>query len=322
MPAYTVSQLASLLGEYIRPGTLFTNALAQVLPRLYNLGIWRDLVFEVELDGSPGYFTLPTDADSLLACTINDTPRPARQLWQDVKISGRHATMPPVYGVVDDGYYPVLLDMKDVQGVDSEDDIVPVNAGLFVYPSGTTTLGAWPTEPDWAITITATLGGAPTDLPGSWDSGPDEYEFESTGGYDKITSITYADVDEELDLYDSTYNKVVATIPKGSGVLRLRRFRCPKNDTEGVTVHALCKRACPTYLENNTIVHLGNLNALKHGLLAVVAEDNADVDRASYHWGVCEKLLDDDLRAHWGQAKAQVRIRLNDGAAQPLHNFY
>jgi hypothetical protein len=76
------------------------------------------------------------------------------------------------------------------------------------------------------------------------------------------------------------------------------------------TVHLLLKRACPDNLVDSTIIHLGNINALKHALLGRIAEDNADVQRAEYHWSVVEKLLDAELDAHRGAAKPKMMLNL------------
>jgi hypothetical protein len=48
-------------------------------------------------------------------------------------------------------------------------------------------------------------------------------------------------------------------------------------------------------VNDNDIVYIGNSNALKHGLLAVIAEDNADLERAQYHWTECVRIFNEEL---------------------------
>ena len=56
------------------------------------------------------------------------------------------------------------------------------------------------------------------------------------------------------------------------------------------------------------VVRPSNLNAIKHGLLGTVAEDNADLERANYHWNVCKQLLEEELDAYRGSAKPTVNF--------------
>ena len=49
-------------------------------------------------------------------------------------------------------------------------------------------------------------------------------------------------------------------------------------------------------------------NAIKHGFLGCVAEDNADIERASYHWAICKQLLEEELDAYRGGAKPTLQF--------------
>lgn len=529
MPAYTVSQLASILGEYRDPsGPDFKARLSQVIPRIMAMGLWRDTTYEVSLPNTLGYVSLPDDTDCVLAATVNNRSRAVRSMWHDIRITGRHATLSPYYGVVDAGWYPVLLDMKDVQDVDTEDDVTAVTQ-LDASPSisasgyaGTVTITGQNADGDVvqmtqsssglleftapglnaatatinpagdnnsvlytaatagtagnAISVTystpadayeatvsvtgnaitvvpATKGrmtiaggpfvgvitpsftwgdllyagmlnskphftstGAPLSMFGAtglrvywtgtqWHaeklvSGFDDYRAISTddvadpslaafvkadlggaddgeissitagissaaqviavvnddvdasalvtasasgtvtgpvaavaetnlsGGSDdssivSIQSITYDDVPASFDLVDPDYpTKIIATIPAGSGVVRYRRFRTSQ-PSEDSTVHLLVKRAAPTNLTDDTIIYLGNIGAIKHALLGLIAEDNADLDRADRHWGTCGRLLDEELRSILGAAKPTLNVDLSgSGSALPIYNQY
>jgi hypothetical protein len=326
MPAYTIAQLSSMLaiGEYnyVAPGGSFTQALSQVLPRIMAMGLWRDTVYEVSLPNKYGYVSLPADTDTVLAATVNGRARAVRSMWHDIRITGRHAVMSAYYGVVDDGWHPVLLDMKEVQDMDTEDDVTGVSEINVFYP-GTTT----------AVLVTDFTGqinirvrtSATTGSVGDMDASTlGDYNFSIGGdGYFGVESITYTDVPFPVDLtssFDDT--KVIATVPAGSGVLRFRRFRTSQPSEESY-VHLLVKRAAPMNLTDDTIIYLGNIGAIKHGLLGLIAEDNADIERAGFHWGMCGKLLDEELRSILGAAKPTLNVDLSgSGSALPIYNQF
>jgi len=299
MAAYTVSQLESLLGSYVEPSGNFTTALAQVLPRIYNLGMWRDLTFEDSFAASNGYISLPHDAESVISCTVDNLPRPARSMWTDVRFAGRNPILSPYFGIVDDGLHPVMLDMKEVQGVDSEEDVGAVAGDLSGFYEGTTSdMNA--EDMAGAVTIRVNATGEGEGLLTSNETGP--LVFLKSEDYTRILNISYENVAVPFDLVDQTYpDKVIATIPAGSGVLRFRRFRTTKIPDS--VVHLLMKRACPAFLTEDTVIHLGNINAIKHALLGRIAEDASDLQRAEIHWATCEKLLDDELDCFRGSAK-------------------
>lgn len=321
MPAHTVAQLEDILGsgeyKYFSPGGNFLGALKQVYPRLIDMGLWRDMAYEVSMSGQYGYISLPADTDAVLACTINDFPRNTRSQWHDVKITGRQAILSGYYGIVDDGFHPVLLDMKEVEGVAETADVVG-EAIFFAYPAGTTT----------AITSfagTITITGKDVDgrtLSETNDTGIalTDVEVEVTDPLVEITSIIYNDIPYPVDVVCSTFpTKVIATLPAGSGVYRVRRFRTSNKEPD-TTVHLLVKRGAPSDITEDTIIYLGNIGALKHGLLGLIAEDNADLERANFHWGMAGKLLDQELASIFGAAKPTLRF--SDPAAGGVHNYY
>jgi hypothetical protein len=320
MPAYTIAQLEDVLGKYAESGALsFREMMSQLLPRIYRMGMWPDLAYEVSLSGQYGYISLPLDTAGVLACTVNDRPRPTRSLWHDVRISGRSASLSAYYGIVDEGYFPVLLDMKDVQGVVAEADVVaPLRLHLRL---GDTSSG---------IAFSAFTGdikvyfvdedGVPSVLSLSEDGDSGEVYYEAPGeGIVRITSITYTDITAPFDLVDPDFpTKVIATIPAGSGVLRFRRFRTPEKSTS-CTVHLLLKRDAPGYIDDNTVVHLGNIGAIKNAMLAIIDEDSADRARAKDSWAEVEKILDEELQAVMGSAKPT--LKLDFGPCPPIQNM-
>lgn len=307
MPAYTVSQLEPLLGQYLAPNAAFSTTLAQVLPRIYATGMWRDLVYETSLNAAAGYISLPADAESVIACTINDNPRPVRSLWSDVKIVGRQPVVSPYFGIVDDGFHPVILDMKDVQGVESEEDVTEL-LELHAYLSGTaiplSEMGSAVVE----IVVNTPITG-PVTLGAETDSGNLVFST-APDPFNRVERVTFNGVPQAMDLRDPAFpEQTIVTIPAGTGVLRFRRFRVSDADDD-TTVHLLVKRACPTDFSDDTIIHLGNINAIKHGMLGSLAEDHADLERANYHWGLVRQLLDEELDAFRGAAKPTLTLNI------------
>ena len=323
MPAYTVSQLASILGEYRDPsGPDFKARLSQVIPRIMAMGLWRDTTYEVSLPNTLGYVSLPDDTDCVLAATVNNRARAVRSMWHDIRITGRHATMSPYYGVVDAGWYPVLLDPADIV-VNGVDDTRMSDVGIEtinVLTKRETNIDATTFSGEIVI---HSIGANGKDVvwnqssTGNLNVTADEPVFS-------FTSITYTDIPEPLVFVDSRNDitNAIATIPAGSGVVRYRRFRTSQPSEES-TVHLLVKRAAPTNLTDDTIIYLGNIGAIKHALLGLIAEDNADLDRADRHWGTCGRLLDEELRSIMGAAKPTLNVDLSgSGSALPIYNQY
>lgn len=113
------------------------------------------------------------------------------------------------------------------------------------------------------------------------------------------------------------------TLAKGRGneVARYRRFRLSNPSSLDKSVFVLLKRGFETLFNDDDIVYLSNVNAIKHGLLATVAEDNADVQRADYHWNVCNALLDQEKSAYRGMVKPEMNIEPFGGAASRVVNI-
>ena len=75
-----------------------------------------------------------------------------------------------------------------------------------------------------------------------------------------------------------------------------------------MALRLLLKRKFKQLLSSTDVVFVSSLSAIKHALLGTTAEDNADLERANYHWGVCRAILDEQLDAHRGAAKPVVRF--------------
>lgn len=314
--AKTASQLQTILGEYVAPGKPFYPALEQVLARLHDMGTWKDMTFECSITNEYGYGTLPPDADSVLACVINNRPRPVRSIWHDVRITGRTATVSAYYGSIDDGWHPVMLEMRDVQGVACDADVVATDV-LRLVLTGTT---AYPANFTGSVTLTTNAVNDGGTLSTEVTDHTTYLSFDVADDFTRVVSIAYTDIEVPLDIIDPDFpTKVIATIPAGSGVCRFRRFRMADKHADTRT-HFLVSRAAPDSLTDSTVVHLSNLGALKRGLLAVIAEDNSDLDTAEAHWAKCEEILDKELASVMGAAKPT--LQWNDVGAIRVQNQY
>ena len=101
----------------------------------------------------------------------------------------------------------------------------------------------------------------------------------------------------------------LAVSQEANHINRFRRYRLG-NDLALTkkTLRLLLKRRFKKLLNDSDPVYPSNLNAIKHGLLGNVAEDNADIERASYHWEVCRGLLEEELDASRGAAKPSLNF--------------
>ena len=306
MPALTVKAVTKALGDYVRPDEDIVAKLNMVMPRIYAMGMWRDLLYDWSIETTNDYFALPEHAESLLGAVLQNSPVDAQAQWHDYRISGYATDGPsPIYGVIDDGYHP------------TKEDLVHEESGdiyrIIAYPvAPNTTL---PTE--GSITV---VYGRSTDSEVGEDT-IGEYTFDLNGGSTVTTSdadimdiksISFSDVPEEVELkYGASGIPTPITVAtvKGDGVARYRRFRFYNSSSETKNVKLLLKRAWQPVLTQDDFIYLGNLNAIKHGLLGMLAEDNADLERAQYHWTICRQLLDEELDAARGAAKPKPILK-------------
>ena len=307
MPALTVKAVTKALSEYVRPDEDLVAKLNLVMPRLYAMGMWKDLLYDWSIETTNDYFALPEHSESLLGAMLEDSPVEARSQWHDYRIGGYAKAGPsPIFGVVDDGYHP------------TKESIAHTTAAhiytLLIKPvAPNTTL---PTEGS----ITIVYGRSSDGVVG--EDVVESYTFELSGGSSAtppttayqvmdIKSISFEDVPEKVQVGTQATTDIhepILAIIKGDGVARYRRFRFSNPSAEVKNIKLLLKRAWEPVLVQDDLIYLGNLNAIKHGLLGMLAEDNADLERAQYHWTICQKLLDEELDAARGAAKPRVSL--------------
>jgi hypothetical protein len=298
MPAYTLSQLAPMLDKYVEPDGDFKSSLNQVLARIYNMGIYRDLTVQYSLPVVDGCITLPDDADSVLHTMVDGFPVPVRSLWHDFKAIGigNLSVNPTIqWGLIDAGYTPTsrLLTAE-------------TSTLYIVSASGSSVVNTFSNTDGSNITIVGSDGDQ--FYTGTLATSPFRITFSTP-----ITSIVNIQFDALNGMFDlrttsADPDTTIATVGPDSGVTRYRRFRI-NGSVDGTTVvHVLCKRAFQLLRDDNDIVFVGNIGAIKQGLLGRLMEDNADIERAQYHWNQCMLLMEEEVNSSRGAAVPRLNI--------------
>ena len=205
----------------------------------------------------------------------------------------------------------------------AEVDVVAIPRGYTTDPTLTLS-GTTISQTGTVITIPVTdasdvvvgdiisLTGWPVSSPGSIDP---VGEYRVTGvDTDDNKIYLYRSTDSETWTADGD-SKIIhypvlklATVREPNYVARYRRFRFANSSNQKATIRLLLKRKFKKLLDSTDIVYPSSLNAIKHAMLGNTAENNADLERANYHWGVCRLILDEQLDAHRGAAKPSVRF--------------
>jgi hypothetical protein len=243
---------------------------------------------------------------------LQDSPVDAQSQWHDYRISGYASDGPaPIFGVVDDGFheakedlvYKVVTDVYRVMVDAVEPNTLLPSSGSItvVYGRQAGSDFGEASVATHTINLDGTAGGQAPDADAV-----------------SIKSISFADVSEEVRVYaahqtNSPATRTTLAVVKGDGVARYRRFRFSNSDSSIKNVKLLLKRAWQPVQPldesiQDDIIHLGNLNAIKHGLLGMLAEDNADLERAQYHWNISRQLLEEELGATRGSAKPKLKV--------------
>lgn len=313
MPAYTLSQLAPMLDKYVEPDGDFKASLNQVLARLYNMGIYRDLTVQYSLPVFDGCITLPDDADSVLHTMVDGFPVPVRSLWHDFKSIGigNLSVNPTIqWGLIDAGYTP------------TRQLFAAATSTLFIVSaSGSSVVNTFSNTDGSSITVVGSDGDQ--FYTGSLATSPFRITFSTP-----VTSIVNIQFDALNGMFDlrTTSNDAdttIATVGPDSGVTRYRRFRINGSVDGQTVVHVLCKRAFQPLRDDNDIVFVGNIGAIKHGLLGRLMEDNADIERAQYHWNQSMLLMEEEVNSSRGAAIPRLNIDpYGTGMQGRINQFY
>lgn len=317
MHATTLGQLSQQLKSYTQPGQSFASCLNQALPVIYGMGIWRDLTIEGIFDCSNGYVTLPEEADSVLFAVFNNQPARIHSLWHDFQAVGDRYDSTLSFGLVDDGFKPLLVEVPETFGENAGFYIVPAESSISFTEFVTDTDGQ-----DIQF-IAFNSSGKRFLLDHQTES---NYYFANLVDPTVVTgfeSITFSGLLNKYDIRTIAEDPTttLGTVGPGDGVCRFRRYRVPQA-TANSYVHVLCKRQFLPLQKDSDIVYINNIAALKHSLLAIVAEDNADLERSEIHWGKCRQILDEQLDQYRGPARPSLNLQMNGEGILATRNLY
>ncbi len=355
MPALTTVQLFETHSKYLDAADAadegkFREALNEVMPRIYKMGYWRDLLVEHTQEASSGYVSLPHDTDAIVAGILDDDPLPTRSLWHDYKMVGTNDQDDTILSAfIDDGYAPTYRDL------DSESQyrvkMASLKAPYSNSPSqGTVTIKYLPHYDSTSTTGSNSLVGGETALD---DFSFQEAIFEFTsstaatgfnnyvtndGNIKEIVSISWKNMEPDhpfrlIAQYqgnigatptgnsaDTTKDLLLANISTTNGVSRYRRFRIGGTNASS-SAHMLLKRRWTDVDSGSDLVHIPSNAIIKHALLGKLAEDNADLQRSQYHWALVSDLLEKDTDSFRGAAKPTLRIA-PDGVGAGMSGMY
>lgn len=302
MSALTLKQISSVLGSYVEPNGDFKASLNQVLARISNTGTYKDLTVQYSLPVQDGCITLPDEADSVLHTMVDGFPLPVRSLWHDFKSIGTSQPAADMaWGLIDAGFHATKILLPE--GTDTlyaKSSAEEPNGGGGFNPAEGGFIEVIATDGDYKYKSqigTPDINGTPLEFDGNTITHIESIRFD--GLIDKC-DIVY------IDATPTTH--VLATVGPDSGVTRYRRFRLNRSTDNETVVHVLCKRSFQPLVDDNDICYIGNIGAIKQGLLGRISEDSGDVERAEYHWQRCTLLLEEEAASMRGAALPRLNV--------------
>ena len=299
----TVAQINSLLSAYLplndghSSATSIIPMLNQVLPRLYDMGNWRALQDQIDMDASAGYLCLPEDYESIIMARLNDCPIEINSPHYEYQRKGPGYIENPVsyiYGLIDEGFVPTMSDLP-IDGVD---------ALTFTLISGT-----WDASDSIRVDYITDTGKA------VWSvslTGLSTITLTPATPIAAIRSIQYTSMPDRVLVQDAD-DIIYSVLLPGSNVSEYRRYKVPQvppDTTDEWRVTALVKKKFQEITSNTDLVYIDNINLLKHSFLAIVAEDNADLERSNFHWSQVNRQLQLELSQSRGGAKGQPQFEI------------
>ena len=348
MPAKTTEQLQDTHSQYLDAAdttnlSRFWDALNEVMPRIYKMGYWREMLVEHTQDASDGYISLPQDTDSIVAAVLDNNATPTRSLWHDYKLFGTNDQDTTVLGsFIDDGHATTYRDL--VSGSKYKIQFHTMKGPSYATaPSKGSITVKYRRYGDAAAASGALIAGD-TKLEGdSYSEASTTFTGQSGGPSDIIiygditgvlsitwdnletahpiqVSAKYNGTDSGANTEDSTKDLILAQINTEHGASRYRRYRIGNTNSDS-TAHMLLKRRWVDVDSGSDLVHIPSSAILKHALLGKLSEDNADAQRAMYHWGVVKELLEADTDSYRGSAKPTLHIA-PDGVGAGMSGMY
>tara|TARA_R100000231_G_C5319451_1_gene162974 strand:- start:155 stop:1168 length:1014 start_codon:yes stop_codon:yes gene_type:complete len=306
----------------------FRKELNLALPRLYNMGMWRDLLYEHVVTTTGSTFTIPDSAESIINAIVDydsssvdySTPQPIRSQFHDYRLTGRDddGDTLAIYGIVDDGYSSTVE--EPVAGKTYSLKLQPISPATTIPSSGkihvTFSDGTGTSSP--IADHTVSMGG-------QFTCGGQASLTTNTTNIISISEIRVGPTELPAPVKltweeEGSSNSLVAAndLQQANQITRYRRYRISNENNKTIQIRLLLKRKFKQLLTSTDTVYLSSLNAIKHALLGSIAETNADLERANYHWAVCQQVLDSQLDAHRGAAKPSIFFAADRGSTPNL----
>jgi len=294
----------------------FRKELNLALPRLYNMGMWRDLLYEHVVTTTGSSFTIPDSAESIINAVVDfdssstdfSVPQVVRSQFHDYRLSGRddeNDTL-AIYGIVDDGYSATVE--EPVAGKTYSLKLQPISPASTIPASGKVHV----TFSD-GTGISSPTADHSVSMGGRFNCGGQASLTTSTTSITSISEIRVgtdelsAPVKLTWEEEGSSTSLVAADdLQQANQVTRYRRYRISNDNDKTVQLRLLLKRKFKTLLSSTDTIYISSLNAIKHALLGSTAETNADLERSNFHWAVCQQILEEQLDAHRGAAKPTI----------------
>lgn len=311
----TVAQINSLLSAYLplndghSSATSIIPMLNQVMPRLYDMGNWRALQEQIDMDASAGYLCLPEDYESIIMARLNDFPIDIQSPHYEFQKKGPGYIEGPasfIYGLIDEGFVPTMSDLP-IDGVD---------ALTFTLISGT-----WDASDSIRVDYITDTGKA------VWSvslTGLSTITLTPATPITAIKSIQYTSMPDRVLATDAD-DIIYSVLLPGSNVSEYRRYKVPQispENTQEWRVTALVKKKFQEITANTDLVYIDNINVLKHSFLAIIAEDNADLERSNFHWSQVNRQLQLELSESRGGAKGRPQFEIWGAGIPSLPSRY
>ena len=314
MPAKTTNQLFSTHGQYLDASESgesdFRSALNEVMPRIYKMGYWREMMVEHTQDASAGYISLPQDTDSIVAAMLDNNPRAPQSLWHDYKLFGTNdQDKTHLNAFIDDGYAPTYRDL--VSGSQYKIQYHTLKAPFNVNPATGDLTIKYRAYGDATDGANALIAGA-TKLEG--DSFNGETKTFSGGAQSSATDVFSTTITDVTEILEISWASLEADHPvQVQALYQGTAGESPSTDStkDLILAHMLLKRRWVDVDSTSDLAYIPSNSILKHALLGKLAEDNADVERATYHWGVVKELLETDTDSYRGAAKPTLQVAPN-----------
>lgn len=160
-----------------------------------------------------------------------------------------------------------------------------VSSGYFTLPADDASTGV-----GYDSILHAILDDSPTALFSIWHDYRLFGEPSATAAAD-VTSLS-------VGVYDDGY----------SGAGGRRRYRVSPVDSSTKATFLMKRKWVDVAIDDHLVFLPNDPSVIKHALLGKLAEDNADVQRAEYHWQTAQKLIEADLDSYRGGARPKMVI--------------